>query len=94
MTDPDTRCRPVMTDSAPAVRPNRTYPAGETCAETECNAILSIYNSTVWCAAHESPANRSPKLRVVGLGKRPEVKRAPFVLPTARYRPSATTGPC
>lgn len=31
----------------------RTYPAGRTCAHDGCGTVLSVYNPTTYCGAHE-----------------------------------------
>lgn len=33
--------------------PTTTFPPGRTCAELECETILSIYNESVYCALHQ-----------------------------------------
>jgi hypothetical protein len=42
-----------LTGSAPSL----VFPTGRICIEPQCMAQLSRYNSTEWCALHESPAS-------------------------------------
>jgi hypothetical protein len=42
-----------LTGSAPSL----VFGTGRVCIEPECNVRLSRYNSTDWCALHESPAS-------------------------------------
>jgi hypothetical protein len=37
--------------------PPEVYGTGRVCIEPACTAKLSRYNSTDWCALHESPAS-------------------------------------
>jgi hypothetical protein len=37
--------------------PPEVYGTGRVCIEPECQVRLSRYNSTDWCAVHESPAS-------------------------------------
>jgi hypothetical protein len=37
--------------------PPEVYGTGRICIEPECQVRLSRYNSTDWCALHESPAS-------------------------------------
>ncbi len=37
--------------------PPENYGTGRVCVEPECQVRLSRYNSTDWCAVHESPAS-------------------------------------
>lgn len=46
-----------MADGLAGSTPPEVYEAGRTCIEPECRVKLSRYNSTDWCALHESPAS-------------------------------------
>jgi hypothetical protein len=37
--------------------PPTVYGTGRVCIEPQCQVKLSRYNSTEWCALHESPAS-------------------------------------
>jgi hypothetical protein len=46
-----------LADGLAGSTPPEVYEAGRTCIEPECRVKLSRYNSTDWCALHESPAS-------------------------------------
>lgn len=46
-----------MADGLAGNAPPETFPTGRLCAHTDCGVKLSRYNSTEWCALHESPAS-------------------------------------
>ena len=45
-----------MADGLAGSNPPEVYAAGRVCIQPECQVRLSRYNSTDWCALHESPA--------------------------------------
>jgi hypothetical protein len=57
--------RDVSAFGSPSKRRRDTQQRGRTCAEYECDTILSRYNSTDWCSVHEPtrmvPATRKSK---------------------------------
>jgi hypothetical protein len=46
-----------LADGLAGSAPSLVFGTGRVCVEPSCNARLSRYNSTEWCALHESPAS-------------------------------------
>jgi hypothetical protein len=46
-----------LADGLSGSTPPETFAAGRTCMAEDCSVKLSRYNSTEWCALHESPAS-------------------------------------
>jgi hypothetical protein len=46
-----------LADGLSGSTPPETFAAGRTCVAEGCSVKLSRYNSTEWCALHESPAS-------------------------------------
>jgi hypothetical protein len=49
--------RSLLADGLSGSTPPQVYGTGRVCIEPSCTAKLSRYNSTDWCALHESPAS-------------------------------------
>jgi hypothetical protein len=47
---------PMLAEGLAGAIPPAVYGTGRICKEPECDVRLSRYNSTEWCAVHESPA--------------------------------------
>ena len=60
-----------LADGLAGSTPPEVYEAGRICIEPECRVRLSRYNSTDWCALHESPASSTAALRHVDPAARP-----------------------
>jgi len=45
-----------LADGLAGNNPPEVYAAGRVCIQPDCRVRLSRYNSTDWCALHESPA--------------------------------------
>ena len=54
-----------LADGLVGSTPSVVYGTGRVCIEASCTVQLSRYNSTEWCALHESPAEAEP----TGLGR-------------------------
>jgi hypothetical protein len=46
-----------LADGLDGSTPPEVFATGRVCAADECTVKLSRYNSTEWCAVHESPAS-------------------------------------
>jgi hypothetical protein len=46
-----------LADGLSGSNPPEVYETGRICIEPQCQVRLSRYNSTEWCALHESPAS-------------------------------------
>jgi hypothetical protein len=46
-----------LADGLAGSTPPEVFGTGRVCIEPECQVRLSRYNSTEWCALHESPAS-------------------------------------
>jgi hypothetical protein len=46
-----------LADGLAGSAPSIVYGTGRVCIEPDCSVRLSRYNSTEWCALHESPAS-------------------------------------
>lgn len=46
-----------LADGLAGSTPPEVFATGRVCAAEECTVKLSRYNSTEWCALHESPAS-------------------------------------
>jgi hypothetical protein len=46
-----------LADGLAGSAPSMVYGTGRVCIEPSCSVRLSRYNSTEWCALHESPAS-------------------------------------
>lgn len=46
-----------LADGLTGSAPSAEFGTGRVCVEPQCTARLSRYNSTQWCALHESPAS-------------------------------------
>ena len=46
-----------LADGLAGSAPSMVYGTGRVCIEPSCSVRLSRYNSTDWCALHESPAS-------------------------------------
>jgi hypothetical protein len=46
-----------LADGLAGSTPPETFATGRTCVAEDCSVKLSRYNSTDWCALHESPAS-------------------------------------
>ena len=46
-----------LADGLAGNTPPEVFATGRVCAAEECTVKLSRYNSTEWCALHESPAS-------------------------------------
>jgi hypothetical protein len=49
--------RSFLADGLSGSAPPEVFGTGRICIEPSCTAKLSRYNSTDWCAVHESPAS-------------------------------------
>ena len=47
--------RSMLADGLSGAAPALSYGTGRVCVEPSCEVRLSRYNSTDWCALHESP---------------------------------------
>jgi hypothetical protein len=47
----------LLADGLAGSAPSIVYGTGRVCIEPSCSVKLSRYNSTDWCALHESPAS-------------------------------------
>jgi len=47
---------PLLAEGISGAIPPPVYGTGRVCREADCEVRLSRYNSTDWCAIHESPA--------------------------------------
>jgi len=45
-----------LADGLAGSNPPEVFAAGRVCIQPDCQVRLSRYNSTDWCALHESPA--------------------------------------
>ncbi len=47
----------MLAEGLTGATPPPVYAAGRVCKEPSCDVRLSRYNSTEWCALHESPGS-------------------------------------